>query len=80
MMRVGRRLVLALGILVPMVSLLAPRLAVGAEPLDDRLGIRITPLFLLLRSDIQKDLALEPAKIAEVNQVAPSFYAKARST
>ncbi len=77
MMRVGRKLVLALGILVPGAMLLAQRSAGGAEPLDDRLGVRITPLFLLLRSDIQKDLALEPAQVAEVNQVAPAFYRKA---
>ena len=43
--------------------------ASAAEPLDDRLGVRTPLVFLLIRSDIQKDLGLEPAQIAEVKSV-----------
>jgi hypothetical protein len=49
----------------------------AGEPLDDRLGIPTVPIFLLLRSDIQKDLGLEQAQIAEANRAATEFYAKA---
>ena len=49
----------------------------GAEPLDDRLGVPTVPIFLLLRSDIQKDLELEATQVAGVTRAASEFYAKA---
>jgi hypothetical protein len=36
-------------------------------------------LFLVIRSDIQTDLALEPAQIAEFNREAPELFRKAMS-
>jgi hypothetical protein len=77
MMRSGRRIVLALAIVGGAILLGSANFAAGAEPLDDRLGVRVAPIFLLLRSDIQKDLALEPVQIAEVNQIAAVLYGKA---
>jgi hypothetical protein len=55
------------------------RTAAGSEPLDDRLGMRTPLLFLLVRSDIQKDLGLEPARVAEVNRFAAELYERALS-
>ena len=79
MMRCGRRLAVALA--VALVSGLAVEglrpSATAGEPLDDRLGVRTTLLFLLLRSDIQKDLALEPAQVVELNRFANALYRKA---
>ena len=40
------------------------RPARGGEPLDDRLGTRTVPIFLLTRSDVQADLKLDPKQIA----------------
>jgi hypothetical protein len=51
----------------------------ASEPLDDRLGVRVAPVFLLIRSDIQKDLGLESAQVAEVNRFAAVLYGKALS-
>jgi hypothetical protein len=79
MMRAGRRIVLALAIVGGGILLGSTKFVSGAEPLDDRLGVRVAPIFLLLRSDIQKDLALEPVQIAEVNEIAAELYRKARS-
>jgi hypothetical protein len=79
MMRAGRRIVLALAIFGGGMLSGSPKFAAGAEPLDDRLGVRVAPIFLLLRSDIQKDLALERVQIAEVNEIAAELYGKARS-
>jgi hypothetical protein len=74
-----RTFVLAMAVLGAGAFLGLTKSGCGAEPLDDRLGVPIAPLFLLLRSDIQKDLGLEPAQIALVNRVASEFYAKALS-
>jgi hypothetical protein len=57
----------------------SPKDARCAEPLDDRLGVPTVPIFLLLRSDIQKDLGMEPSQIAEVNRAAAVFHTKALS-
>ena len=76
-MRGGRRIVLALAIFCGGSFYLPARVAAGGLPLDDRLGIATARLFLLLRSDIQKDLGLEAAQITEINRAAAEFYAKA---
>jgi len=49
------------------------------EPLDDRLGLRSAPIFLLIRGDVQKDLALEAAQISEVHREAAELDRKARA-
>jgi hypothetical protein len=54
-----------------------PGLARGAEPLDDRLGIRTAPIFLLTRSDIQDDLKIDPKLAAACQRVAASIRHKA---
>lgn len=54
-----------------------PGLALGGEPLDDRLGIRTAPIFLLTRSDIQADLKIEPKLAAACQHVAVSLRHKA---
>ena len=59
--------------------LASSRAALCTEPLDDRLGVPTVPIFLLLRSDIQKDLGLKPGQIAEVNRAASVFHTKALS-
>ena len=70
MMRARRKLVIAPGSPGPLIRSGVGRHRVsGAEPLDDRLGVRTPLVFLLIRSDIQKDLGLEPARIADVNSV-----------
>jgi hypothetical protein len=51
--------------------------AQGAEPLDDRLGIRTAPIFLLTRSDIQADLKIDPKLAAACEHVAASLRHKA---
>jgi hypothetical protein len=51
--------------------------AFGGDVLDDRLGIRTAPLFLLLRADIQGDLGLDPKQIAQCKQAAQAFYERA---
>jgi hypothetical protein len=52
-------------------------LARGAEPFDDRLGIRTAPIFLLTRSDIQADLKIDPKLAAACRHVAASLRHKA---
>jgi hypothetical protein len=47
------------------------------EPLDDRLGIRTVPIFLLTRSDVQADLKLDPNQITESHRAASALYSKA---
>ncbi len=47
------------------------------EPLDDRLGIRTAPIFLLTRSDIQADLKIDPKLAAACRHVAASIRHKA---
>jgi hypothetical protein len=78
-MRCGRKIVLLL-LLIGAGSVAGiTRIASAGEPLDDRLGIRTSLLFLVIRADIQTDLALEPAQIAEFNREAPELYRKAMS-
>jgi hypothetical protein len=79
MMRAGGRLVFALTVLGGLSVLGSTRIAAAGEPLDDRLGIRTVPLFLLFRSDIQKDLRFDPAQINELNRFAAELYGKALS-
>jgi hypothetical protein len=52
-------------------------LARGDEPLDDRLGIRTAPIFLLTRSDIQSDLKIDPKLAAACRHVATGIRHKA---
>jgi hypothetical protein len=54
-------------------------LARGAEPLDDRLGIRTAPIFLLTRSDIQSELKIDPKLAAASRHVATSLRLRASS-
>jgi hypothetical protein len=79
MMRARRRVVFPLALLGIVLVLASLRTAAGSEPLDDRLGVRTPLLFLLVRSDVQKDLGLEPARIAEVNRFAAELYERALS-
>ncbi len=51
--------------------------AFGGDVLDDRLGIRTVPLFLLLRADIQADLHLDAKQIALCKKAAQAFYERA---
>jgi hypothetical protein len=76
-MRAGRRLVLILAFAGGFALVGSKQHARAGEPLDDRLGVRTAPLFLLLRADIQKELGLAPPEIAEVKRVAESLYVKA---
>jgi len=50
----------------------------AGEPLDDRLGLRIQPIFLLTRVDVQTDLRLLPDQIADANRTASELYRKAQ--
>jgi hypothetical protein len=50
----------------------------SGEPLDDQLGRRIQPIFLLTRVDVQTDLKLLPDQIAGVNQAGEILYRKAQ--
>jgi hypothetical protein len=52
-------------------------LAHGAEPLDDRLGIRTAPIFLLTRADIQSDLKIDPKLAAASRHVATTLRHRA---
>ncbi len=79
MMRAGRRLVILLALLGCLHVPVSEGIAFGAEPLDERLGVRTPLVFLLIRSDIQKDLGLEPTRIAEVNRFAAVLYGRALS-
>jgi hypothetical protein len=54
-------------------------LAHGAEPLDDRLGIRTAPIFLLTRSDIQSELKIDPKLAAACGHVAAGLRLRASS-
>ena len=45
----------------------------GGEPLDDRLGMRTVPIFLLTRSDVQADLRLDSQQIVECHRAARAF-------
>ena len=54
----------------------AQRAAAG-EPFDDRLGVRTPLVFLLMRSDIDAELGLEPPQVAEVKRFAADLYNRA---
>ena len=45
----------------------------GGEPLDNRLGGRTVPIFLLTRSDIQADLKFNSEQVIECNRAARAF-------
>ncbi|MGO9922296.1 MAG: hypothetical protein ACLQIB_47320 [Isosphaeraceae bacterium] len=49
----------------------------AGEFLDDRFGRRTVPIMLLMRSDVQSDLKLEPDQIAEARRTAEELYYKA---
>lgn len=49
------------------------RSALGGEPLDDRLGRRTVPIFLLTRSEIQADLKLTSEQVTECHRAARTF-------
>jgi hypothetical protein len=51
----------------------------AGEFLDDRLGSRTVPIFLLMRPDVQADLNLEPIQVAEARRTAADLYYKARA-
>jgi hypothetical protein len=52
-------------------------LAFGGDVLDDRLGIRTVPLFLLLRADIQDDLHLDSKQISICKKEAQALFERA---
>jgi hypothetical protein len=54
------------------------RVGESSEPLDNRLGLRIQPIFLLTRVDVQTDLSLLPDQIADANRVGAELYRKAQ--
>lgn len=66
------------GLLMGVAVLALTRDARSAEPLDDRLGVRSAPIFLLTRADIQKDLGVEAAQIAEIQREAAELDRKVR--
>jgi hypothetical protein len=49
----------------------------GGELADDRLGFQMAPIVLLARSDVQKDLNLEPKQIAACRRAAVALYDRA---
>jgi hypothetical protein len=75
-MRQGSTVVIALVVLGSAFGAF-PSAADSGEPLDDRIGIRTVPLYLLLRSDVQVDLKLAPGQVAEAYRAAQSLYEKA---
>jgi len=54
------------------------RVGESSEPLEDLLGLRIQPIFLLTRVDVQTDLKLHPDQIADLNRVGAELYRKAQ--
>jgi hypothetical protein len=64
--------VLGVGVLV-----FAPQARSG-HPLDDRLGVRTAPIFLLDRADVQRDLGLEGAQASEIRRKAVELYRRAQ--
>ena len=54
------------------------RVGESREPLEDRLGLRIQPIFLLTRLDVQRDLKLLPNQIADLNRAGAELYRKAQ--
>jgi hypothetical protein len=57
----------------------AARPITATEPLDDRIGRRVAPIFLLTRSDVQTDLKLVPEQIADANQLSAELHVKAQA-
>jgi hypothetical protein len=51
-----------------------PQAARSSEPFDDHLGARIPRLFLLMRSDVQSDLALGSDQVVEIQRAASALY------
>jgi hypothetical protein len=49
----------------------------GGEPLDDLLGRRTVPIFLLTRSDVQADLKLDPKQVAICSHAAITLQHRA---
>jgi hypothetical protein len=49
----------------------------GGEPLDDLLGRRTVPIFLLTRSDVQADLKLDPKQVAICGHAAITLQHRA---
>jgi hypothetical protein len=49
----------------------------SSEPLDDRLGIRTAPIFLLMRPDVQADLRLNASQVSQCTRAAHVFYRRA---
>jgi len=76
MMRQGSTVVKAL-IAIGLALAGFTRVARSGEPLDDRLGIRTVPMFLLLRPDVQADLKLDAKQISESHRAASALYDKA---
>jgi hypothetical protein len=76
MMRARWRFALAL-VLIGGYSTVGSMRVNGAEPLDDRLGVPTPLVFLLMRTDIQQEVGLEPAQIAEVKRFTAALYGKA---
>ncbi len=54
------------------------RHATCGEPLDNRIGRRVAPIFLLTRSDVQADLKLAPDQIAEANRLSTELHRRAQ--
>jgi hypothetical protein len=55
----------------------SPQAVKSDEPLEDRIGQRIQPIFLLSRTDVQSDLKMLPKQIADVDRAADALYRKA---
>jgi hypothetical protein len=53
------------------------RPARGGEPLDNRLGWRTAPIFLLTRSDVQADLKLDAKQVAICGRAAAELQRRA---
>jgi hypothetical protein len=69
----GRVLVLA-----ALTVLSAAAVPLAAAPLpDSRLGVRTVPLLLLSRPDVQADLAMTPAQVAEAERAVAALHARA---
>ncbi len=75
-MRARKRFVLAAVFIGALSALGSTRTSAG-EPFDERLGVRTPLVFLLMRSDIEAELGLEPPQIAEVKRFAADLYNKA---
>jgi hypothetical protein len=72
-----RTLRLRVVLLVGLAAFAFAPFARAGEPFDDHLGIRIPRLFLLMRTDVQSDLALPADQVAEIHRAASALYRKA---